>query len=229
MTGAEDRMWLDWQEAAPKIYDDIYYNSNPVVATVNRSGHRLIENFFGPDDFFPAVLEVGAGTGHHLSYVRHRFGRYLMTDINEALLDHARTANAGKENLGFEIADATRLPYADSSFDRLVSFYNLEHLPRPHEVLKEWKRVVKPGGNISIAIPAEGGVAWRLGRWMTTRRSFARHGLDLDYIIAREHINPAYNLISLIRHYFPARKECWYPMRVPLLDINLVYACSVTV
>lgn len=229
MTTAEDKMWLSWEEAAPRIYDDIYYKSNPIVAAVNKSGHWLVEKFFTEQDYFPSVLEVGAGTGHHLSYVRHRYDRYVMTDINQGLLDRARDAHAGKPKLSFEIADATKLPYEDASFDRLVSFYNLEHLPKPHEVLKEWKRVVKPGGNISIAIPAEGGVAWRLGRWMTTRRSFAKHGLDLDYIIAREHINSAYNLISLINYYFPKRKECWYPMRLPLLDINLVYACSVTV
>ncbi len=230
MTGkAEDSMWLDWQRKAPEIYDQIYYNSNPLVAAINRSGHWLVERFFNEKDHFSSVLEVGAGTGQHLAYVRHRFDRYLMTDINGALLAQAEKLNKGRPGVQFEVADATRLPYPDASFDRLVSFYNLEHLPNPHLVLKEWRRVVKPGGNVSIAIPADGGVAWRLGRWLTTRKSFARHGLDLDYIIAREHINPAYNLISLIRHYFNERRECWYPCRVPVLDINLVYACSLTV
>jgi len=60
---------------------------------------------------------------------------------------------------------------------------------------------------------------------MTTRRSFAKLGLNLDYIIAREHINPGYNLVSLINYYFPEKRECYYPFLVPLSDINLLYSC----
>lgn len=226
---AEDKMWLDWQTKAPEIYDEIYYNTNPLVSRTNNSGHHLIEKFINENEVFDHVLEVGAGTGQHLQYVKHKYKKYTLTDISESLLHEAEKLHKDKNSLAFEIADATQLPYDDNQFDRLVSVYNLEHLPQPHNVLKEWQRVVKPGGTISIAIPAEGGLAWRLGRHFSTRRSFAKHDLDLDYIIAREHINAAYNLISLIKHYFPKRRDSYYPLRIPLLDINLVYACRLEV
>lgn len=222
-------MWLAWQEAAPRIYDRTYYSGNPLVARVNDAGHHLAERMYGPSQHFGAVLEVGAGTGAHLSHVRHRFDRYVLTDFSPDLLQLAEQRHHGRSNLAFETADATCLKYSDASFDRLISIYNLEHLPQPHLVLKEWRRVVKPGGVLSIAIPLDGGVAWRLGRHLTTRRSFAREGLDMDYIIAREHINPSYNLISLIRHYFPDRQEWWYPFGVHLVDVNLVYCCALKV
>ena len=163
----------------------------------------------------------------HLQFVRHQFDRYVVSDLSPNLLDIARQRLGSRQDVDFEIQDATQLTYPDASFDRLISIYNLEHLPRPHLVLKEWLRVVRRGGVLSIAIPLDGGVAWRLGRHLTTRRSFASEGLDLDYIIAREHINPSYNLISLIRHYFLKRSESWYPFGVPLVDVNLVYTCSV--
>lgn len=225
----EDEMWLAWEKAAPRIYDKTYYQGNPVVAHINDAGHRLIEHSFKKEDHFSSVLEVGAGTGYHLPFVRHAYDRYVMTDLSSDLLRIAQEKYGEKSGLSYEVQDATNLVYADDSFDRLISVYNLEHLPQPHLVLKEWCRVLKPGGVITIAIPLDGGLAWRLGRYLTTRRSFAREGLDLDYIIAREHINPSYNLIPLVRHYFQDRSEFWYPFKVPLIDINLVYCCSLIV
>lgn len=222
----EDPKWTAWQQKAPAIYEKIYYEPNSLVAHVNEAGHRLIERDFGASTHFGSVLEVGAGTGIHLDHVTHSFDRYVVTDISERMLDIAKKRHSDRANLVFEVADATALNYEDGSFDRLVSVYNLEHLPEPHRVLSEWKRVVKPGGDISIAIPAEGGIAWNLGRHLTTRRDFARHGLDLDYIISREHINACYRLHALIKHTFPNRRERWFPLMVPTPHINLVLAVN---
>jgi len=90
-------------------------------------------------------------------------------------------------------------------------------------------RVIRPGGILSIAIPTEGGIAWKMDRYLTTRRYFKREGLDLDYIIAREHINACYRLVSLIKHYFPQRREIWFPTRIPLAHCNLLYATTITI
>jgi phosphatidylethanolamine/phosphatidyl-N-methylethanolamine N-methyltransferase len=225
----EDKMWISWQEAAPRIYDKTYYSGNPLVSKVNNAGHWLLEKSFGPDTHFDRVLEVGAGTGFHLQMVKHKFNEYVMTDISADLLDQARERHNGRKDVSFEIQDATALKYPDNSFDRLISVYNLEHLPQAHRVLREWSRVLKPSGTLSISIPLDGGVAWRLGRYLTTRRSFAREGLDLNYIIAREHVNPSYNLISLIRHYFTDVQAVYFPLRIPMVDINLVYSCNIKV
>ena len=84
----------------------------------------------------------------------------------------------------------------------MISVYNLEHLPDPHLALKEWRRVVKNKGIISIALPIEGGLAWNTGRHLKTRRFFKKNGLDYDLIIAREHINAFYKLKYLINYYF---------------------------
>jgi phosphatidylethanolamine/phosphatidyl-N-methylethanolamine N-methyltransferase len=222
---SEDEMWLAWQKAAPRIYEKTYYQENSLVACISDAGHRLMERMFDKDTYFPSVLEVGAGTGYHLPFVRHRYDHYLMTDLSPDLLIVAQEKYGDRYGLAYKVQDATNLNYADASFDRLISVYNLEHLPHPHLVLKEWRRVLKPGGVLTISIPLDGGVAWRLGRYLSTRHSFAREGLDLDYIIAREHINPSYNLISLIHHYFKDRREFWYPLKLPIVDINLVYVC----
>ena len=226
---AEDQDWLDWLRLEPTIYDEMVYKSNPVNSYINRHGHRWCEKQFGKNIYFNRVLEVGGGTGEHLHHIKHSYSTYHLTDLNSKLLDKARSIWDSNSKIIFEEADTLKLKYPDNYFDRLISMANLEHIPNPHIALKEWKRVVKPGGTISIMIPTEGGIAWNLGRYLTTRRYFQKKGLSLDYIIAREHINACYRLHALIMFYFEKRKDHWWPTGIPTAQINLIFATQIIV
>ena len=54
-------------------------------------------------------------------------------------------AHANHPTLPVTRADATRLPFADSTFDRVHCSWLLEHVPSPVDVLKDVRRVLKPG------------------------------------------------------------------------------------
>jgi len=82
---------------------------------------------------------------------------------------------------------------------------------------------------LSILIPTDPGVAWRLGRHFGPRRNAISLGIPYDYVMAREHVNSCNNLIALIRHYFPNRNEAWWPFHVPSIDLNLFYSCNAVV
>ena len=41
--------------------------------------------------------------------------------------------------------------------------------------------------------------------------------------MAREHINSINGLVALIEYYFEKRQDCWLPLRVPSMDLNLFY------
>lgn len=222
----EDPIWLAWQEHAARIYDKIYYNTNSVVSYINRYGHAWLEKRFTKDDHFDNVIEIGAGTGEHLRFVKHSFSRYYVSDINSALLEQSKQRYENNPKIKYVQQDANNLSFHNGTFDRLISVYTLEHLPNPHLALREWKRVVKKKGVISIAIPTEGGLLWNLGRFLTTRRYFRKFGLNLDYIIAREHINACYRLVYFINYYFPKKYVNWFPFRFPTPGINLIYACN---
>ena len=51
----------------------------------------------------------------------------------------------------FQVADAADLPFEDSSFDTVVSFETLEHVPDPEAVLREFHRVCRK--NIIVSVP----------------------------------------------------------------------------
>lgn len=220
----EDDAWLKYRTMFADTYDAANYDS-PLQSFVMRAGHRLTESMIPAGAHFSQVIEIGAGTGEHLQFVRHEYDRYVLTDIDPKTLEVARrkltAPHAGE--LAFETQESTRLSYDDNSFDRLIATHVLEHIYQPHLALKEWQRVVKKGGLLSILIPTDPGLAWRLGRHLGPRRHALRQGIAYDYVMAREHVNPCNNLVAIMRHYFPERRERWWPTRIPSIDLNLFF------
>lgn len=207
-------------------YDALNYGTN-LSSRILLSTHRLIEKPFSPSDHFGRVLEVGAGTAIHLKFVRHRFDEYVITDLAGETIDRAMANEWHDGKVRAERQDAARLTYPDHSFDRLIATHVLEHLYRPHEVLHEWNRVVRPGGVLSLILPCDPGLLWRVGRQFGPRRRARSAGLDYDYWMAREHVNPIQNLVCFIKYYFDDITEEWWPMRLPLPDLNLIYAVTI--
>ncbi len=190
-----------------------------------KKSHLWAERAFGPDANFAKVLEVGAGTGIHLRFVRHAFDEYWITDLNTPFLERAVAADTPRSKGVVRISqqDATSLTFPDDTFDRVIAAHVLEHLVDPHRVLREWARVLRPGGVLSLVLPCDPGIAWRIGRAVGSRGKFVKAGIDYDYWMAREHVNPINNLASFVRHYFEDVDESWLPLRVPSMDLNLFY------
>ena len=177
------------------------------------------------------MLEIGAGTGEHLGFVRHGFDQYVLSDMDAAILEVAKGKldHAFGDKLKFETQTGEGLSYADNSFDRLIAAHVLEHIPQPHLAIKQWRRVVRSGGVLSILIPTDPGIAWRLGRHLGPRRKAMARDIPYDYLMAREHVNSCNNLIALLRHYFPERTEAWWPFPIPSTDLNLFFVCHAVV
>ena len=98
------------------------------------------------------VLDVACGTGN-LSIPAARTGATVTgLDIAPNLLEQAR-ARATEENLNarFDEGDAEAMPYADASFDVVMSMFGAMFAPRPEVVAAELARVLKPGGTLAKA------------------------------------------------------------------------------
>ena len=226
----EDQAWLDYRDRFTDVYDELNYSS-PLQRAVMRASHRLVERHFQERDHFAKVLEIGSGTGEHLAFVRHSFDQYVLTDRDAKTLSVAnkKLNDQCGNKLLFVTQSAEELSYLDNSFDRLIATHVIEHIHQPHVALKEWGRIVKNGGVLSILIPTDPGVAWRLGRHLGPRKKAIAQGIAYDYVIAREHVNSCNNLIALIRHYFRDRTEAWWPFTIPSIDLNLFFVCHAVV
>lgn len=227
----EDQAWLDYRAKFSEVYDDANYASS-LQSKVMHQSHKMIEKKYSGENFFSNVIEIGAGTGEHLSFVRHQFDRYELTDLDTGTLDVAKSKLAGNsrfEKLSFKTLSGDSLPYEDNSFDRLIATHVLEHLYQPHLVLKEWARVIKNGGVLSIVLPTDPGLAWRFGRCLGPRKNAIEQGISYDYVMAREHVNSCVNLVALIRHYFPVRNESWWPLSIQSVDLNLFFSCNIVI
>jgi SAM-dependent methyltransferase len=205
-----------WSE----LYEKKNYDSG-IAGYMLKKSHIWAESKFNENCYFKRVLEVGAGSGVHVRFVRHRFDEYVMSDSNPHFNVKPQSSASGTIAVARE--DATRLSFSDNSFDRVIATHVLEHLVHPHSVLREWWRVVKPGGVLSLVLPCDPGVAWRLGRAVGSRGKFVRAGLEYDYWMAREHVNSINNLVALLRYYFDDLSEQWLPFRIPSMDLNLFY------
>jgi ubiquinone/menaquinone biosynthesis C-methylase UbiE len=150
----------------------------------------------------------------------------MLTDSDPQALAVARhkLADANLDKVAFELQTAQQLSHPEQSFDRVIATHVLEHINQPHLVLKEWRRVVKDGGTLTVLLPTDPGIAWRLGRRLGPRRKAIAQGIAYDYVMAREHVNSCTNLIALLRHYFPSSLEAWWPFPIPSVDLNLFFA-----
>lgn len=99
------------------------------------------------------VLDVPAGSGVALRGLRRGGGVELVAaDISPRMLercaDTARGLGVG-DQVTTTLADVGRLPFADGSFDLVVSFTGLHVFPDPHRAITEMVRVLRPGAVIS--------------------------------------------------------------------------------
>ncbi len=101
------------------------------------------------------VLETAAGTGlvtRKLRDVLPAGARLTATDLNPPMLEVARAKFRAGEQVEFQPADATALPFADASFDALVCQFGLMFFPDKPKSCSEVFRVLAPGGRYVFSV-----------------------------------------------------------------------------
>jgi demethylmenaquinone methyltransferase/2-methoxy-6-polyprenyl-1,4-benzoquinol methylase len=107
------------------------------------------------------LLDCGAGTGSTALLATQKVGaagKITLFDMSDGMLATAQrraTAAGVREQLVFETGDMLDLPFANNSFDSVVSTYSICPLYDPAKGALELYRVVKPGGLIGIAHSCE--------------------------------------------------------------------------
>jgi|SRR5579872_4771775 len=102
-----------------------------------KSGHR--------------VLEIGIGTGLSLPLYPKDI-EITGIDLTAEMLEQAqqRVNNLGLSNVQLHLMDAQKLDFPDNSFDRSIAMFVASVTPDPVAMIREMKRVTRPGGSIYI-------------------------------------------------------------------------------
>ena len=108
------------------------------------------------------VLDAGAGFGRHAFALARQGANVVALDYANGEVEGTRATFAAMAEAG-EIAeerfvgglqgDATRLPFADNSFDRVITSEVLEHIQADTAAITELARVLKPGGTFAATVP----------------------------------------------------------------------------
>jgi len=101
------------------------------------------------------VLETAAGTGIVTRKLRDALAkdaRLTATDLNPPMLEVARAKFRAGEQVEFQPADATALPFADGSFDAVTCQFGIMFFPGKAKSCSEVFRVLAPGGRYVFSV-----------------------------------------------------------------------------
>jgi ubiquinone/menaquinone biosynthesis C-methylase UbiE len=173
------------------------------------------------------VLEIGPGCMPHLERWRGRPAHYVVADTSAEMLNRSadRLTQAGVPHTTKLVDghDSQLSSFGDAEFDLVISFYSLEHLWDFDNYLTGILRVLRIGGQLAGAIPCEGGLAWGLGRFLTTSRWMRRDtNIDFNKIICWGHPNFADRILSRLDERMIRRRLRYWPTQLPSIDLNLV-------
>ena len=140
-------------------------------------GAALVE--FAQIDPSDRVLDVGCGTGAALAPASRTAASATAVELSPAMAERAQAAAPGAKVI---VGDAAELPFDDASFDLVLSSFVVFFMPDPTAALREWRRVLAPGGRIVMSTWGSPDQRWQAFE-RPIRRSFIPR---MDPEIARD-------------------------------------------
>lgn len=219
-----------WPKAFPPLTDEQQSISNDFMFhwhEVLPRRYGMIERF---NHGYPAAaappgpqsrtLEIGAGLGEHLEYEQLEGQDYTCVELRESM---AREIQRKYPSVKTLVGDCQqRLDQPDGQYDRILAIHVLEHLPNLPAAVMEIDRLLAADGVVCVVIPCDPGLAYGLARKISAERIFRqRYKQSYDWFIRREHINSPQEIIGQLKRYFEVSDRQFFPLRVPLIDLNL--------
>jgi ubiquinone/menaquinone biosynthesis C-methylase UbiE len=101
-----------------------------------------------------AVLDIASGSGYGTAILGEYAQSIVGVDVSKDAIDFAKKEYSGK-NITYKKSDGKTIPFADDTFDVIVSFETIEHLEDYNFFMQEIKRVLKEDGLFILSTPNE--------------------------------------------------------------------------
>lgn len=128
-----------------------------------KQGHEILRSYhYKILELLPeekqTILDVGSGTGKLAERIRDLGHRVICTDSSKQAL----LKNTDVDRLNLQLDLNRGLPFADKSFPFVVCSDVLEHVLKPHELLRKLHRVLTPDGELILVVPNSAHLFYRL-------------------------------------------------------------------
>lgn len=165
-----------------------------------------------------SILDVGCGSGINMQWLKN-FGKVTGVDNSSKAIEFC-------QQYGKTIsADATKLPLQNNNFCLITAFDVLEHLKDDELAIKEWGRVLQPGGYLFISVPAH---QWLFSNRDTALKHYRRYNLqNLQKLLRQNNLEPVFSshifalvfpLFVLQRIFLQKASSSVYPQLPKLLN-----------
>lgn len=138
-----------------EILDQFTKQAEPFLRRHENSNEDLLQLMEDCADLGPTdtVLDIACGPGIVACFFAQRAAHVTGLDIVPAMLERARRLQTERQfaNIDWMLGQATALPFANDSLDRVITRFSFHHYIEPAVALAEMKRVCKPGGMVLVA------------------------------------------------------------------------------
>jgi SAM-dependent methyltransferase len=121
----------------------------------------------------PVIVDLGCSTGHLLSELEERCPDAFLVGV-DAVARGLASAHAAVPRAALVHASVTDVPFGESTVDGVLALNLLEHIPDEGAVLRELKRVLRPGGRCVIVVPANPRLYDAYDAYLEHERRYAR-------------------------------------------------------
>lgn len=180
VTGATPEPYLSFADIDPSVnWSDELENLHEEPSRthfLDQWTRAAILEGLGPVEATPVIADVGCSTGYLLEdlHATHPAATLIGVDrIGAGLIKAHRLVPSAR----LLCADACDLPIADGAVDAVVSANLLEHVPDDRKALREFARILRPGGRSVIVVPAGPRTYDYYDRFLGHERRYDRHEL----------------------------------------------------